>query len=133
MEARAINQLDLVLGCFDSALRKKEDQTERYLAALRNRGIQILGHPQGRIYNFRDGLTAHWSRVFGLAAKLDKAIEIDSYPDRQDLSVDLLKIARKEGCRIFRSAPIRMAPRNYALLSLALHPRLKLGSRGSAS
>jgi putative hydrolase len=38
--------------------------------------------------------------VFALAAKLDKAVEIDCYPDRQDLSIDLLAIARKEGCRI---------------------------------
>ena len=31
---------------------------------------------------------------------LDKALEIDCYPDRQDLNVDLLKIARKQGTRI---------------------------------
>ena len=89
-----------MLGCFHSALRRNEDQTERYLAALRNPSIHILGHPRGRIYNFRLGLTADWSKVFGLAAQLDKAVEIDCYPDRQDLSLDLLAIARNEGCRI---------------------------------
>jgi histidinol phosphatase-like PHP family hydrolase len=100
MDEKALAQLDLVLGCFHSALRKKEDQTERYLAALRNPTIQILGHPRGRIYNFRLGLQADWIRVFDLAAELDKAVEIDGYPDRQDLSVDLLKLAKKAGCRI---------------------------------
>jgi DNA polymerase (family 10) len=100
MDPSALKDLDLVLGCFHSALRRKEDQTERYLAALRNPSIHILGHPRGRIYNFRLGLTADWSRVFGLAAQLDKAVEIDCYPDRQDLSIDLLAIAKKEGCRI---------------------------------
>jgi len=100
MDPSSLRKLDLVLGCFHSALRRKEDQTERYLAALRNPSIHILGHPRGRIYNFRPGLTADWSRVFGLAAELDKAVEIDCYPDRQDLSIDLLAIARKEGCRI---------------------------------
>ena len=35
MDAAALSRLDVVLGCFHSALRKKEDQTERYLAALR--------------------------------------------------------------------------------------------------
>jgi hypothetical protein len=40
------------------------------------------------------------ARVFALAAQLDNAVEIDCYPDRQDLSIDLLAIARKEGCRI---------------------------------
>lgn len=100
MEPEALAKLDVVLGCFHSALRKKEDQTERYLAALRNSTIQILGHPRGRIYNFRLGLTADWRRVFDTAAELDKAVEIDCYPDRQDISPDLLKHAAKAGCRI---------------------------------
>jgi histidinol phosphatase-like PHP family hydrolase len=100
MDAEALSRLDVVLGCFHSALRKKEDQTERYLAALRNPTLQILGHPRGRIYNFRLGLSADWRRVFDLAAELDKAVEIDSYPDRQDLSGDLVRLAAKAGCRI---------------------------------
>ncbi len=100
MEPQALAELDIVIGCFHSALRRKEDQTERYLAALRNPTIQILGHPRGRIYNYRAGLSADWARVFTLAAELDKAVEIDAYPDRQDLSPDLLTLARDAGCRI---------------------------------
>ena len=100
MEKSALDKLDIVLGCFHSSLRKKEDQTERYVAALRNPAIQILGHPRGRIYNFRQGLSADWEKIFGVAAELDKAVEIDSYPDRQDLSIDLVRLAAKAGCRI---------------------------------
>lgn len=100
MEPDSLAELDIVIGCFHSALRRKDDQTERYLAALRNPTIQILGHPRGRIYNYRAGLSADWSRVFALAASLDKAVEIDAYPDRQDLSPDLLVLAQKAGCRI---------------------------------
>src|SRR5512132_1070280 len=92
--------LDIVLGSFHSALRKTEDQTERYLAAVRNPHVHILGHPRGRIYNFRIGLKADWPRVFAEAARLHKALEIDCYPDRQDLNVALLKIAREHGTRI---------------------------------
>jgi histidinol phosphatase-like PHP family hydrolase len=40
--------LDLVLGSFHSSLRKLEDQTDCYLAALRHRHIQVFGHPRGR-------------------------------------------------------------------------------------
>jgi histidinol phosphatase-like PHP family hydrolase len=100
LEPEALRQLDVVLGAFHSALRKSEDQTERYLAALRNPAINILGHPRGRIYNYRLGLRADWRRVFELAAELDKAVEIDSYPDRQDLDGELLKIAGTTGVRI---------------------------------
>lgn len=100
MDSTALADLDIVLGSFHSALRKTTDQTERYLAALRNPDIQILGHPRGRVYNYRLGLQADWSRVFAEAAHLDKAVEVDSFLDRQDLDVDLLKIARREGVRI---------------------------------
>ena len=100
MSPDSLRSLDLVLGSFHSALRTTEDQTERYLAALRNPHLHILGHPRGRIYNFRIGLKADWPRVFAEAARLDKALEIDCYPDRQDLNVELLKIARDHGTRI---------------------------------
>lgn len=100
MDARALSQLDLVLGSFHSALRLKDDQTPRYLAALRNRDVQILGHPRGRVYNFRLGLSADWPRVFAAAARLDKAVEIDCYPDRQDLNRALLKQVRDAGARV---------------------------------
>ncbi len=121
MDPRALASLDVVLGCFHSALRKKEDQTERYLAALRNPDIQILGHPRGRIYNFRLGLDADWQRIFDLAAELDKAVEIDGYPDRQDLSLDLVRLAAKSGCRISLGTdahdPLQLRFMEYGLAS----------------
>ena len=100
MSPESLLHLDLVLGSFHSSLRVLDDQTERYLAALRNPHIHILGHPRGRIYNFRIGLKADWPRVFAEAARLDKAVEIDCYPDRQDLNVELLKLARTRQTRI---------------------------------
>jgi len=100
MLPRSLSSLDIVLGSFHSSLRTTQDQTDRYLAALRNPNIQILGHPRGRIYNYRIGLSAEWPRVFAEAGKLDKALEIDCYPDRQDLNVGLLKVAREHGTRI---------------------------------
>jgi histidinol phosphatase-like PHP family hydrolase len=124
MESESLNSLDLVLGCFHSSLRKKDDQTDRYLAALRNPDIQILGHPRGRIYNFRLGLTADWLQVFDLTAELDKGVEIDAYPDRQDLSLDLLKLAKKSGCRISLGTdshdPLQMRFMEYALATALL-------------
>jgi len=123
MDSQSLERLDLVLGCFHSALRKKEDQTERYIAALRNPDIQILGHPRGRIYNYRVGLTADWPRVFSIAAELDKAVEVDGYPDRQDLSMDLVRLAKASGCRISLGTdahdPTQLGFMDFALASAA--------------
>lgn len=124
MDSRCLAKLELVLGCFHSALRKKEDQTQRYLAALRNPDVHILGHPRGRIYNFRLGLAADWEQVFDTAAELDKAVEIDGYPDRQDLSRDLLRQAKKAGCRISLGTdahdPLQLRFMEYSLAAASL-------------
>ena len=99
MGPEALAPLDLVLGAFHSKLRVREDQTERYLAALRNPSVQVLAHPQARMYGRRTGLSADWPRVFSEAAALGKAIELDATPARQDLSVELARIAVAEGVR----------------------------------
>ena len=100
METDCLASLDLVLGSFHSQLRKKEDQTDRYIAGIENPDIDVLGHPRCRIYNFRVGLLADWKTVLEAAAENGTAVEIDGFPDRQDLNVDLLELARDAGCWI---------------------------------
>jgi histidinol phosphatase-like PHP family hydrolase len=94
MEPDALKKLDLIVGSFHSQLRKSEDQTDRYLAALENPFVHIIGHPRGRMYNRRRGLDADWPKVFETAAALGKALEINAQPSRQDLQLELLEIAR---------------------------------------
>lgn len=100
MDASALRRLDLVLGAFHTKLRIREDRTDRYLAALRNPDVHVLAHPRARKYGRRLGLIADWPVVFDEAARLDKAVEIDASPDRQDLNVELLRVAAGFGVRI---------------------------------
>jgi len=100
MEPEALAQLDLVLGAFHSKLRVAEDQTERYLAAVRNPEVTVLAHPRCRMWNRRLGLHADWPRVFDAAAEAGTALEIDAHLSRQDLDVELLELAREAGCAI---------------------------------
>jgi histidinol phosphatase-like PHP family hydrolase len=100
MDRKELSRLDLVLGAFHSKLRLRDDQTDRYLLALENEDIHVLAHPCGRIYNFRAGLSCDWERVARHAAETGTALEIDAYPDRQDLDVDRLRIVAAEGAWI---------------------------------
>ncbi|OLC19491.1 MAG: hypothetical protein AUH33_05555 [Chloroflexi bacterium 13_1_40CM_68_21] len=100
MDPAALARLDLVLGAFHSKLRLRDDQTERYFLALANPDIQILAHPRGRVYNFRAGLACDWERVARRAVETETALEIDAYPDRQDLDVERLRIVAAEGAWI---------------------------------
>jgi histidinol phosphatase-like PHP family hydrolase len=97
MDPAGLARLDLVLGAFHSKLRLRDDQTERYFRGLENPDIQVLAHPRGRIYNFRAGLSCDWERVARRAVETGTVLEIDAYPDRQDLDVERLRIVAREG------------------------------------
>jgi histidinol phosphatase-like PHP family hydrolase len=96
-----LEPLDVVLGAFHSKLRSKEDETERYLAALRQPRIDILAHPTTRMFSRRRGLIADWRRVFASAAERGVAVELDGSPARQDLPVHLARLALAEGVEWF--------------------------------
>jgi histidinol phosphatase-like PHP family hydrolase len=100
MDPGALARLDWVLGAFHSKLRVTEDQTDRYLAALRNPTISVLAHPRGRRFGARLGLVADWDRVVAEAVEQGKALEIDCHTDRQDLNVELAQLAAEAGCWI---------------------------------
>jgi putative hydrolase len=133
MEPEALAPLDIVLGAFHSKLRIREDQTQRYLAALRNPSVDVLAHPQARMYGRRTGLRADWPLVFAEAAARGKAVELDATPARQDLSVELARVAIGEGVRWFSigsdahvSLELEFLPFGLATAALAGIPRERI-------
>ena len=91
-------QFEIVVAAPHSALRSSNDQTERMIAAVQTPGVHILGHPRGRMYGSRPGVTADWEHVFMAAARFGVAIELDGDPSRQDLDYDLARRAVSSGC-----------------------------------
>jgi putative hydrolase len=90
--------MEIVVAAPHSALRSSADQTARMLGAVQTPGVHILGHPRGRMYGSRPGVTADWEKVFDAAARLGVAIELDGDPSRQDLDFDLARRAVPSGC-----------------------------------
>jgi putative hydrolase len=103
-EPDLLAQLDVVVGSVHSALRSEERaMTVRMVTALANPNLDILGHCTGRM------TTGKRSRppsafdpylVFAAAARFDKAIEINSRPERLDPPKRLLRLAVEAGCRV---------------------------------
>jgi histidinol phosphatase-like PHP family hydrolase len=120
MDDESLTGLDLVLGAFHSELRSKEDQTERYLAALNQPRLHVLAHPKARMYGRRVGLVADWRRVFAEAARLGKALELDATVWRQDLNVELATLAREEGVEWFTIGSDAHAARELELLPFGM-------------
>jgi len=98
MNAQELRQLELVVAAPHSALRTSADQTKRMVRAVKTPGVHILGHPRGRKYGSRPGVTADWDRVFAAAEKARVAVEIDGDPSRQDVDHELARRALEAGC-----------------------------------
>jgi histidinol phosphatase-like PHP family hydrolase len=98
MEQSELQQLELVVAAPHSVLRSAADQTERMVNAVRTPRVDILGHPRGRMYGSRPGVSAEWERVFAAAAETRVAIEIDGDPSRQDLDYTMVRPAIAAGC-----------------------------------
>ena len=90
--------MEIVVAAPHSGLRVATDQTARMVNAVKTRGVHILGHPRGRKYGSRPGVTADWHKVFKAAKRSRVAIEIDGDPSRQDLDHELARGAVEEGC-----------------------------------
>ncbi len=95
MEPEALQTLDLCVGSFHSKLRVKTDQTDRLMGAMRHPEVQIIGHPQGRMFGVRKGVQGEWERVVGEGARYGKAFEINAQPDRQDFNIEMLMMAKE--------------------------------------
>jgi histidinol phosphatase-like PHP family hydrolase len=129
MDDASLGALDLVLGAFHSKLRSRDDETDRYLAALRQPRLHVLAHPKARMYGRRVGLVADWPRVFAEAARLGKALELDATVWRQDLSVELATVAFAEGVQWFSIGSDAHAASELEMLSFGMATAARAGIR----
>ena len=98
MTPEELRLFDFVVASPHSLLRKSIDQTARMVGAVSQPGVCILGHPMGRRYNVRPGVSADWDKVFEVAARRKVAIEIDGSWDRQDVHYALAARALEHEC-----------------------------------
>ena len=124
MEPHELRQFEIVVASPHSLLRKTIDQTERMTTAVSQPGVAILGHPQGRRFNVRPGVSADWDAVFEIAARRQVAIEIDGSWDRQDIHYALAARALERGCIFALDSDAHSHPElDFSQISIA-HARL---------
>ncbi len=103
-DADLLARLDVVVGSVHSALRSDaRPMTVRMVTALANPNLDVLGHCTGRMVTGkrkRPPSEFDAEIVFAAAARFDKAIEINSRPERLDPPKRLLRLAIEAGCRV---------------------------------
>jgi DNA polymerase (family X) len=78
----------------------RNQQTERILRAMDNRYFNILGHATGRLLLKRPGYEIDMDRVIAHAKANGCFFEINSSPDRLDLSAENARLANHAGVKI---------------------------------
>lgn len=77
----------------------RREQTMRFLRAISNPYVHVIGHPSGRRLDRRDGVDADWAQIAKACAKHDVALEINAHPYRLDLRDEHVRLAREHGVR----------------------------------
>ena len=96
-----LEQMDVVIASVHSHFNQEpQKMTERLLRAIANPHVSILGHPTGRLLLRRDAYEFDMDAVLRSAAKHRVAMELNSYPDRLDLSDLHLRMGKERGVKI---------------------------------
>jgi len=96
-----LSQLDYTVCSIHSRFAMtREKQTERVLRAMDNRYFTILGHATGRLLLKRPGYELDFQRIIRHARERGHFFELNSSPDRLDVSAENARLVQSAGMRI---------------------------------
>lgn len=92
---------DIVIASIHSGFKQDQEKiTGRVISAMKNKHVDVIAHPTGRLIGRRDPYAIDLEAVFEAAAKYGTALEINSSPDRLDLKDQDVRRAAEMGIKI---------------------------------
>ena len=93
-----LKELDFVIGAIHTGFKQPRDViTKRVLKAMDNKYVNMIAHPTGRLIGIREAYEIDLERIFKAAKETNTALEINSYPERLDLTDDACRRAKELG------------------------------------
>jgi DNA polymerase (family 10) len=102
VEDELLAERDWVVASIHSAFQR--EPTERVLAAMENPHVDVIGHLTGRKLSRREPMDIDIERVVEKARETGTLLEINSQPDRLDLSDVHARLAGEAGVKIVVSS-----------------------------
>ena len=91
-------RLDCVVAAIHSVFNMPKDvMTGRIIKGIRGGRVNILAHPTGRLIGIREPYSLDMEAVMNEAATSGVALELNSYPERLDLSDVHCRMAKEKG------------------------------------
>ncbi len=92
VDNKSLNLLDFAIVSIHSVFNMdKEKMTQRVIKGLSHSKAKILAHPTGRLLNERPGYELDWNKILNFCKENNKALEINAWPSRLDLSDQLIR------------------------------------------
>jgi DNA polymerase (family 10) len=118
----ALAELDIVIGSVHSHMSlEPEAMTDRLLKALECPHLKALGHPTGRLLLHRDAFTFDFDKVISEAVRRGVWLEVNSSPERLDLSANHVRAAKARGAKFIVSTdahhPKHLLNMRYGILT----------------
>jgi DNA polymerase (family 10) len=111
LEDELLAELDVVLVAVHSRFNLPEaEQTARVVKALQHPEVNILVHPTGRLLNRRGPIALDLEAILDCAVECGVAVELNSHPDRLDLSDENLMRAKERGLKVVISTDAHRVP-----------------------
>ena len=118
---------DWVVASIHTAFQR--DPTERVLATMENPNVDCIGHLTGRKLSRRDPMDMDIERVVEKAVETGTFLEINSQPDRLDLSDVNARLAGEAGVKIVVSSDAhQISAQDYVQFGIAQARRAWLGA-----
>ncbi|MEN0644346.1 DNA polymerase/3'-5' exonuclease PolX [Alkalicoccobacillus gibsonii] len=100
-EDEVLEEVDFVIASIHSSFSQKEEVImERLKNALFNPHVDLIAHPTGRIIERREGYAVDVPTLIKWAAESGTALELNSSPERLDLSAHWVRLAYEQGVPI---------------------------------
>jgi len=116
-----LGELDWVVASLHYNLRgSSAEMTRRLVKAIRNKNVDVIGHPSSRLVGHREPVEFDLSEVLRAAREEGCALEVNSQPDRLDLNDTACMAAKRAGVKLVISSDSH-SPREFDLLEFGVN------------
>jgi DNA polymerase (family 10) len=116
-----LGELDWVVASVHYKLEQNPaEMTRRLIKAIRNPNVDVIGHPSGRLLGHREPSKFDLSKILRVAREEGCALEINSQPQRLDLTDTACIAAKQAGVKLVISSDAH-STRDFALLDYGIN------------
>lgn len=96
-----MSELDIVVAAVHTRFNQTEEEmTKRIIKAVENPQVDIIAHPTGRLIGRREPYQLDMDKLMDACRANGKALELNAYPERLDLSDLNCRKAKEKGIKI---------------------------------